>query len=350
MTKISYIHGIGQTDPSEYKDRAALVPPRSYINYTALTDGELRLTLLAEQANILAAMYPENKEIQHSRALLIDSLYKGLHNGALPVGIFTGNVAEVVSQIRRARTNTLPSIGKLYGRRNPAKGIGDPLIPYDDCVVIEHEDPLTGWTWQEYEDPNCEKNNQFKSILNAHLEKASHHILYEFVTNANVQPGVVITKSVNHKAATSTIHQTTALGRENIRLWMRNGVLRHNAQKKAGALSPEITIQYLRENGGKSIGIAPAVLVAIIGAIAAAISAAAQMVAACKQADSASAALFNQLQGIGTETWGPEGPDWQIDDGNGGGSGSTTTESNSFFDNDLAMPLLVGAGAYLLLK
>ena len=352
MTKISYIHGIGQVDTSEFKDRGQLVPGQSYINYTALTDGELRLTLLAEQANILASMYPENKEIQKSKNILVDALYRGVHRYALPGGIFTGQVADVVAEVRRARQNTAPASGFIFGRQNMMSGIGDPLIPYEDCEQYQENEYGEMKPTGNF-DQSCLKKNALKKILNDGLEKSSHHIMYEFVSNPNEQPSLVAVKTQSHRASTAIIGKVVQVKRDDIRLWERNGVLRRNAQAGLGAIQPEGAIGFLKKEASMNgIGaVEAAVVIGILKLIGLAISAAATLIMAFKQQDPNKAGLFNELQGIGTGVFGPELEDWQKPPGTpppgGGGDGGG---SSDLLNNELAIPLLVGAGAYLLLK
>lgn len=344
MTQISYIAGV---PADERKDRAALVPPQSYIDYTAMTDGELRLTLLAEQVNILSAYFPENKDLKKAKNILVDALYKGVHRSALPGGIHTGILATVVKEIRFAREDTRPAAGKIFGRVNGiGGGIGDPLIPYEDCTIYQ-ENEYGQMVPTDIIDPSCVKNNNIKKILNEQLEKSSHHLLYEFVANPNSSPQTVAIKTQSHRAAKATLSQISKLSQDNMRLWLRNGIIRQNAKNGAGAIQPEPTIQIFKENASVSgIGVLP-VAVIIIQAIAAAIAACATLVAALKQKDPQTAALWSQLQGIGTGVYGPEGTDWQ---GNGppppgGGNGSTTEEKTDY------LPLLfLGGAAVLLMK
>ena len=358
MTQISYIHGIGKTDPGEYRDRAKLVPPQNYMNFTALTDGELRLTLLADQANILSAMYPENKVLKRSKNILVDALYKGVHNNPLPSGIYTGELATVVSAVRQAREDVRPAIGQIFGRRNLGKGIGDPLIPYEDCQQYQENEYGQLYGTGNY-DTSCLKANAIKKILNDGLEKSSHHILYEFVKNPNTQPQLVAIKYQNHRATKETVSKITKLNVENMRLWLRNGVIRHNALKGAGPLQPENTIDVFRavslEEQGKvsGIGVIP-VAVLIIQAIAAAVGACAALVAAFKQKDQQTAALWDQMNGIGTGAFGPQLQDWNmdgvIDEQDQILQNQQNNTGSGLLESDLAIPLIIGGTAYLLLK
>lgn len=357
---ISYIHGIGLVDTSEFKDRADLVPDQSFINYTALTKGELKLTLLAEQANILSAMYPENKALSRSKSILVDALYRGVHRYALPGGIFTGQVAEVVSEVRKARQNTTPASGIIFGRQNLMAGIGDPLIPYEDCEQYQENEYGQQVPTGNF-NQSCLKKNALKKILNNGLEKSSHHILYEFVSNPNEQPTMVAIKTQNHRTSTAIIGKVAQVNREDLRLWERNGVLRHHGKAGLGPIQPEGAIGFLKKEASMNgIGIGSpeaAVVIGILKLIGLAISAAAALIVAFKQQDANKAALFNELQGIGSGVFGPQIGDWNKD-------GVIDQKDKDLLDqmkkkkeeednekkNALLIPIAVAAGAYFLMK
>jgi hypothetical protein len=348
MTKISYIHGIGAT-AEERKQRAAEVPGPSLIDYTKWTEGELQLVLLAEQINMLAAYAPEDKELQKSKQILQDVLYRGVHRaGGLPGGIFTGRLATVLAAIRNARQLARPAAGEITGRKNGISGgIGDPIIPYEDCQVVvdDPNDPLGAWT---YTDAACVKRNEIKKILNDNLENSAHHILYDFVANPNLTPPIVAVKTQNHRAARATLSQISKLSSTSLKMWIRNGVIRNNIAQGAGAIQPEDTIATLKSGAIAGIGepLTAAALVAIIKAIAAAISAASALVLLLKQKDPQTAALWNQLQGIGTGVFGPEQNDWYT-----GAGGGNETQPGTAGDIEKLLPYgLILAGAYVLIE
>lgn len=355
-------------DPSEIHDRSLLVPEKNLINYSAWTEGETKLALLAEQANILASFYPEDKEVQKARGILIDTLYKGLHRAPMPTGFHSGKVATVVGAIRKARKQTQPANGQmLFGREGGiGGGIGDPLIPMTDCssIINNLEGPSDpNWSSSQALYQECAKENKMKKILNEHLEKSSHHLLYEFVKSSEVNnyPATVAVKAINHRIGTDVLHQVTKLSRNNIRLWMRNGVMRHNVLEGLEPLPPEDSINLLRNNPKfkeaiNGIGVVETATIALIiaiaklvGAIAAAITAAAGLIMLLKKNDSASAQFWQQTQGIGTETWGPGENDWQ---GGGEAPPGSLPPGAGLDGSDQSLPLLLiggGLGLFLLL-
>jgi hypothetical protein len=349
MTKISYIHGIPQ---DEWSDRGGEVPAQSFLNYSGLTSGEMKLALLQEQLAMLAAFYPENKEFQQGKSMLENALYRGIHGAPPAFGILSPGLQAVAKAINKASRDNRPANGSnITARginRQPSAKKPSPLITVEDCQTIEIEDPTTGWTFQEWADPECPKRVKYQVALNSYLEKSSYHLLYEFASIQDAQKyNPVSVKRVLHKASTTTLHDITKLPPENLRLWMRNGVMRTNAQKGISPLQPEQSIAALRDNAGAGIAIAPAVLVAIIGAVVAALQAVTVMVVELKKTSNNPYA-FQNVPGLGTGPFGPEGEDWSLPPGTV--PPGTTTETESPGLSDLAIPLAIGAGALLLLK
>ncbi|MDV7397209.1 hypothetical protein RZS08_37760, partial [Arthrospira platensis SPKY1] len=166
--------------------------------------------------NILASFYPEDKEVQKARGILIDTLYKGLHRAPMPTGIYSGKVATVAKAMKQARKLTQPANGKMIFGRNGGVGggIGDPLIPMNDCATIINSlegpsDPK--WSSAQAAYQACIKENKMKKLLNDHLEKSSHHLLYEFVKESeiNSSPVTVAVKATNHRIGTGVLNQVT---------------------------------------------------------------------------------------------------------------------------------------------
>ena len=298
---------------------------------------------------MLAAYYPENKEFQQGKSMLENALYRGIHGQPPIFGILSPGLQAVAGAINKARRNNRPANGIAVVQRQATRmgGIGAPLVPMQDCeTIIQNVDTGDPKAWgtklEAYK--ACQEANKYVPLLNKHLEKSSYHLLYEFSSQQDAsQYNSVATKRVLHKAGTTTMHKLTKVQQDNLRTWMRNGVMRSNTAKGIAPLQPEQSIATLRENAGKGVGIDPITLLAIIGAIAAAISEIVKMVNQVKVAAKDPYA-FQELPGIGTGAFGPEGEDWYGTTPPAG----TTEESKGF--SDLVLPLAIGAGALLLLK
>jgi hypothetical protein len=363
MTKISYIHGI---PADEWADRGKQIPAQPYLNYSALTAGEMKLALLREQLDILTAFYPEEKEFQKGAAMIDRALYKGIHGSAPSWSILTPQLERVAAAIARARKNRRPANGwGIVGReQNSVGGVNNALVPMEDCNAIVNDPYLIPGSVAAEQAAEryrlCMEDNKYRPMLNQHLEKSSHHLLYEFVTSqqANAYPGTVTVKSVLHKSGASTFSRVTKLDRDNIKLWMRNGVMRNNAKNGLEPLQPEASIALLRDDPrnatagisgiGEPLTVAATVVLVIklLGAIAAAATAAAMLVDSMKKAAPQNYNAFQEVTGIGSGGFGPESEDWLGYQRQQNGATATQEEESEL--SKLAIPLALGAGVLLL--
>jgi len=360
MTKVTYIHGVPQ---NEWADRGKEVRKRPYINYGAMTVGETRLSLILEQTKILRAFYPESKELAEAENLLYSALGNGLHALRYLPG---NNVPWARKAIQRAIPLTKPAAGHVAGRRSLETGVRG-LIPFEDCqqYMREENDPYAQYDSISYHDTTeslaCQERNKEVGLLNQHLEPSSHHLLYEYLKNPNTAPGIVAAKTVSHRNAVSGLSSLMDFNRDNMALWLRNGIMRNNATNGTQPFQPEKTIDILRT---ESPGYNPAqagtsvsgpflvALPIILKAIAAAIGATVALVSSLKAAKAQQ--LRNTAQGIGSLTFGPQADDWDGPGGNGGNGGNGEDGGNGgnglLGDNGSNTPLLLlGAGAVLLL-
>jgi hypothetical protein len=339
MTKISYIHGL---KPNEIKDRAKNVTPQNMIDFSAMTEGELRLALLAEQVSMLSQFYPERQDLQQSLDLLNNTLYKGVHATA-GVGSFSQLSAsqQVVAQaIRNARKQFRPANGRrVYGRTTQGigkKGIDPPisqapLVPLLDCDEFTVEQ--MGIEYDELDNPTtiletvpiqpqyseCINENINRKILNEHLEKSAHHLLYEFVAaqELNQVPQNVNFKANMHKLGRNKLSEITGISNDLIRLWLRNGVIRYNIFSGNEPMQPEESIDILKQGAFENTNLDDhigsfvlTILIPLLKALAAAIAAIVALVQATKQKENMPVSVWDQVQGIGTPDFSADNQDW----------------------------------------
>ncbi len=335
MTQISYIHGLGQR-----KDIPKKTAPQRAINYQRMTAGELRLALLAEQMGILNAYYGE-EEYKKAEQKLINTLRQGLHGMSNPsnIGANGGQVMRLMArQITKAKRMIKPAAGILF--REIHTGINNPLIPLEDCSkVFDEAMKLDLPTVEKYKNAarlvdECVRQNNQAKIINENLENGAHHLLYEFLTSDLSNPRAQ-TKSVLHRNALSSLGDITSLDRENLRLWIRNGVMRNNAAQGIDPFQPEKTIHILKTEIPDRSEVSGAFLLAlpkILLAVGSAIAATATLIGALDQAKKQQ--IQSAAAGIGTPTFGPEESDWTV----GAGSGSS----------DNMLPLGLAAVAYFM--
>lgn len=352
MTRISYIHGIPE---DEIADRSKGVPNRSFIDYPQMTDGHLRLQLILEQLNILSGFYPDNQELFQAQVQLSDYLAKGI--GSPFIGI-TKMIPFLRKEIRKARKQT-----------KKASAINNKLIDLDDCskYLVWDENPYGDWEWRETDEyDKCKKDNRYKGLLNDHLEETSHHLLYNYIEQANQSPTIVVAKSLQHSLAIENLAKITGLGKSNLKLWVRNGILRSNVSHGMQPLQPETTIHALK-TGGKVLTevsnsssqvsgfITGAFLVLkILSAATAAILAANKLISNMKPTEKQQ--MQNASANFGLDSFGPEDGDWPQNEGGGnnnsGGNNNGGGNNNNPPSSLLTKQNLIigGVAAFLLLN
>jgi hypothetical protein len=349
MAQISYIHGF-PFEESEVKERSALVPPPRFIDFSTMTSGELNLFLIREQLDILRNFYMDTKKgkaFDMGFNLLTDTIHRGVHKINDIGGNIPSEIYPILKSIRQAKSRTEPASGL---KTNVTIGS---VIPILDCPEFVHKNDWSG-TSAEYavyqkNRKNCLDENDWRRLLNEHMEPMAHHPIYEFVSNPNAVPQVVTSKSVLHRLAISNIHTFTKISRDNIRLWQRNGIMRHNAKKGAGVLSPEKSIEAIKQAQDDNIsGLQIAVVIAVLKAVAAALTAAGLFIAALKNKQPSAEQLFKtSLQGWGTPDYGAEKTDWEKHK-----ESQFDKSDGKFLENILSdenMPLLLAVGSGLLL-
>lgn len=375
MSKVSYIHGIPQgIAQNEMRDRAKALPARSFVDYSAMTDGEMKLVLAYEQFRILSAYYPEASEARRSAELLKDALFMGLHG---PKNRLSGtDQAQVRRLIDQARSRTAPAAFVIDGRASLLQGIGD-IIDRDTPPIVNDWGsngngtgsaidatlpPMPGFSQKDCGKRGgifaskeqkeafdlCEQQNQYVKLLNEKLEKSGHHILYSFNDKPNQSPQVVTVKTVNHRAAIEKWNEITGLSVDNIRNWIRVGIMRNNARVGVEPYQPEKTIEVFRDgviakNQQQGLGepLTIAAIVAIISAITAAAGATAALINSLSARDSLR--FKSSLGDMGLPSFGPEEGDYL-------GTGGAGITAGGFDYKDLIIPGALAAGAYFLLK
>jgi len=337
MTEVTYLHGIPE---NEYRDRGKRVGKQPFFDYGQMTIGETRLYLAAEQARMLAAYYPEDQSFAIGAQELDNLLYKGFHNSGIYLGL---NAPDFVRRaVAQARGKTGIEGGGMLQRRT---GVGAPLIPYGDCEALMTAtlNPYSQYDEYSYSDNEdslrCREKNREIKILNDHLEKCAHHLLYEYITNPNSVPVVVGTKHVLHQLAVSKIGQLFEFDRQNLALWLRNGVIRNNALNGAPPYQPERTIDALKQKAAIGEPITIAAITGIITAIIGAVSATVALLQAMKAARAQE--IKTTAQGIGTPGYGPGEEDWK--------NAAQTNETEGETTQDY-LPWLIGGAALLMLN
>jgi len=358
MTKISYIHAI---PAAENSDRGAAVQQarREYIPYLSLTEGEMRLELLRQRMQMFSAFYPDVPEYRRAVSLVDDVLKAGVHGGVSFIGAIPDELQQVARVIAQAVDQTRPAAGgELLGRESIMNGIGE-IIPTADstlrrnnCIKKVNNSNLP-YKEQQAGVKKCETLFEIERIYNGYMERIGHHTVYNRITQGWPDtPDRVFTKLILHDAGIEGMANAAELSKNLISDWVENGVLAKNSAIGAGLIGSTTTSFYLspdpelslskylawqQQRGGAKIGIAPAVVVAIVGAITAVAGAAFQFLTEIQKQK---AFAMSEAKGFGTSAYSAAQSDWPI----GAGNPTTGEQSNRTFTL-----LAAAAGAYFLL-
>lgn len=312
-----------------------------YIPYTMLTQGEMKLALLAEQADIYAQAFPENREYAQAKNMLDNALRVGVSNGVNFVGaLYNPVLQQVAKEIAQASRQTRPaSRGGLLGRQSLSTGIGDIVLDFDhDCVQYAakaaNKELRQDKSWKYYDNfgtPEREKNvfKKYKGeckirvdiekIVNQSITNASHHVVYYGLQEdfPAIKDTMVATKHLFHTIGIQGLANATDVDKGLMATWSETSILAKNTAVGVGPVDSINSSFYLskdpdaylasyvawqKKRGGASIkGIGnpvAAVIIPLIGAITAAVVAAADMQ---KQLNAKRAGAMAAAQGYGTD-------------------------------------------------
>lgn len=348
-TTLTYIHGIPN---NEWADRSREVPRANYINYGQLTDGEMKIALSMEQANMLAAFYPEVKQYREIADGLRTALYSGIHG---PSGERLDFQAAAYARklISQARTKRGPAAKLLVDRVSALQGPDEPILPKTAKACGREPGKLFGvfnhkkqQTWEA-----CMDQVLYQNLLNKKLEDSAHHILYAYEKNPNAAPNIVAAKTVLHQTAIYKWAEITGLSSENVNLWVRNGIMRGNTKQGIDPMQPEVSIDLMRtvipEKNQSGVGVflnpaTIALLTKLFAAIAASVGATVTLLSSLKAKDQLR--FQSSLGDMGLPPFGPEESDW-LTDGQG-----KTAQQQGILSSNLLIPAAAAAGAYLILS
>lgn len=395
MARISYIHGIPE---NEILDRSKLVKPAPYLNPLAMSSGEMYLRLMRDQAETLRQYFPDKPLYSKAVALIDNSLHKGIGAITAPTGSVEPGLYPVMRAIdiykleRGPAVRPSAAIGSSWTDASLVAGIGAEIPQINaefavwwflnDGPFLKSKGIKDASALKKFLDaaknqvPNPPRNDLEKhwadawknwsnqryiiDLYNDTLQKFAHHPLYSFLPQGNKYTQSVTTKAILHGAGVQSLAGIGEFSNDNMSLWTRNSILRENIAKAVGALSPEQTAFALtalpdsefanflgaKASGpvnrakGDKIGIAPAVIAAILAVVSAAIAAAAQMKVAVEQRKTAA---LSGVQGWGTQVYAANQKDWD---------GYTQTGAPGDAPGGGNLPLIIGgaAAAYFLLK
>lgn len=333
--------------------------PQPYIDYSGLTEGELTLRLLDENAKILAAYYGDpNGTFQKVRNYIFNAS-KNLHSITGHIGYVDPKFYNLFSYIEYAKERSKPAgiasarIGDFASDRDAlikncdytsseylkwqAGGKTNPITKEKTPIYYPRKKDGTLWDLNDLSKAKlaCDDQRFFLDLFNSHLEKSAAHTLYEFIADSelNSLPGTANFKANNHRLANSSMSRYSQLDRTNIVLWQRNGIMRRSAASGLIEISPEAMINNWKQIGKEGIGLDPATAALIVSIISAAFGAASELLKLLLLKKST---FSSEVRGYGSTTFGPEQGDFAVG------------TSNDFQISDFIPYAAAGAGIYLL--
>lgn len=313
MSKAVYIHGIQN---SNVRAQTHFFAP---IDYTVLTDGELSVLLAARQAELL--YLSTGDEAMKADSTYLKSLVSYTVNGTDIAG---------TSSLKRWAENRLKrgnypamSAGIIQrGRVGNLSFTDYRARELSECEKIRKEWENTSTlsfskrlklrkSWE-----SCFAAAEYLNTVNQQLEQSGAHLLFSFQGQGGTQ--AIQVKKVLHKIAVENFSGIFGLSRDNIMMWIRNGILSQNIKKGQGDMQPEETIRYLIDHVTEvypeitgRVGALPAIIAAVKLAfeiISLAVAAIQVIMAALKPDDFIKAQA--NAQGLGTAAFGPEKDDF----------------------------------------
>lgn len=308
----SYIEGRDQR-----KERVNV--PKRVINYAGLTDGELSVQLVARQ-NELFYLGTGNKKYLDAK----DSLEQVLGNSISGTPIKSNNRlvswAETIIKERTQPAITAYYFSSLFHTDRARMGQLYTFEQwreneYNKCVELRQKWAKTSRLRfsersklrREWE--SCFDGVRYLGTVNDQLEKSGAHLLYSFAGNDVNQ--TVLTKKVLHRIAVDNYSRVFGLSVDNIKLWLRNGIIAGGLENGAGLIDPETAITFLKQNVSENYDQIGAILetLKIIFTIVSIALAATQTILN-RIGEVERQRLIANTQGLGTEPFGPEKQDF----------------------------------------
>ena len=392
MTKISYMAGTGLGKLDERKDRGAGVGVSSdYLPYTMMTQGEMELSLIKQQAQVFAEYYPDQPKHAAAVRMLDNALYRGVHNRQAMVGVIDNTLQDTARQIAIFSRYTRPAAGAFIGRTSLMHGIGaddGQIITYTekDCLAYATREANKfygkDWNTRKWIELNpllnkakvarfkslialCQADKDIEKLLNDKMVGGAHHMIYKNLeTSYGPLIGTqVLTKRTLHLAGIGGLHNATGVNENQMSAWVETGILRKNAMAGVGTAGSVASAMSLAPGGDADvekyvawasqkkkekmlngiqagIGVPFAVLVPVI---LAALKVANEILTGINAKKAGAMAAAN---GFGSSAYLAERNDFlQQGGGNGGGGNGADTGTN-----DILPFVLLGAGAYFLLN
>lgn len=287
MTQISHMHGAPNVDRKSRPTIAQAFadgPKKAYLpavsNIANLSQGELKLQLLKSNL-VLKQNYYGDPDGTLSKAIYLidDAISGGLVNFSLPTGSVDPVYNPVINAIVKAKARHIEQINNLqtgFNMFDPSSAISGKFftagLDYEGLKkCIESIKPekadwfyrnFSGKDYVEFEGSSYKANAALLECIKTQLfiqwskknifetdnfRKASHHMLYEFIDSSN--SGSLSTagqvKRGFHQSWVDAFANISGMDRDNVRLYIENGIGYTSALSKLKDIEPAGSIQAL---------------------------------------------------------------------------------------------------------
>ncbi|MGL5131990.1 MAG: hypothetical protein ACRC78_05640 [Planktothrix sp.] len=364
-TNIFMVNGL------EAQERGLNVKPNTYLPYTRMTEGQMKLALLKQQADVYAQYYPEMAEYRQASVMLENALYRGEAYNISGIN-YRPMLMQVGREIERSQKIFKPA-SKVYIQ--PENGINADIVDIinvsnpNDCdkyatdqTNLKEGKKLATWQykampfgglkgrWLQHR-AICEVSIEIEKILNSTLDDGAYHMLYKSLPSKLLYPAAVETKKILHGGGVQGLALAAEVAKGLMDGWVETTILKNNANRGVGPVGSAISGVYLSEdrdnlaeavnqiinptNGIGAVGVTIVAVTALVTAVAGAIGAAAKMQAELNKKKSG---VLNVAQGFGTAAYNPDTTDWN----------KGATQSNNTPNNNLLLLGAAGLGLYFL--
>lgn len=282
------------------------INPQS-IDIAKFSQGELTLELLKNSLLIQSNYYGDVNGYFSKAIFIIDEAKrKGLSNWQAPTGSIDPIFNEILYTIQSSKKRHIQQVTLLSEGLSDYTGISErynPGLDYEalkKCIVNAKPEKADWWyrnfstkAYIESDGESYKLNSALEECIRQQLliqwakknifesegfRKGSHSLLYEFIDDSSSYyqlntEGLV--KKVFHKSYVDAFNIISGLDRENVRLYVNNGIQATSAANQVVGISPEFNIRGLSDAVKFGINVEPitttAAVIKIIGMISTAI-------------------------------------------------------------------------------
>lgn len=370
MTRIIAVNGIRRPIPQdEWPDRGRAVTRPGYVPFAEMSAGQTAVALMKQRFETYEQFDP-NPLTKKALQMLTQAEKSAVHGLSGFVGVIPDALQPLARFIdtSKRRTNAttaynVAGIGAIDCREIALRAFkkkypGQPQYVTDDRRGHIVANPL----WVNFLRACENAGKDIEKIFNEYIPQCGHHVPYGMLSPAYYAvPGKVDTRRILHIGGIEGTAAINGFPKDLMYLWYDNAIIQVNAEKGAGVMggwetsfslagaNADAFIQkyqdWVKVPGRKpspyirGIGIAPAIVAAIISAIGTALASAASLIIALKNKPNETALA---LKGFGTPGFSASEGDWE--------TAFQEYEQETQKEQNTMLLALAAAGAFFLLN